>query len=139
MVEIITEATAEFETPVFKRYSTREVVWCDFHENDVTLHPEFIGRHPAIVVSKNNRSNQPLLVIPVTSQPQNEDDPCCHKLSKNYWKSDKAESWAICSHVYAVSHLRVSRAFKYTKRVTQEDYRDVLTGLTNRLPMSVVF
>ena len=139
MVEIITEKTAEFETAEFKRYATREVVWCDFHERDVTMHPEFIGRHPAIVVSKNNRSSRPLLVVPVTSLAQDDEDECCHKLSKNYWKSDRAESWAISSHVYAVSHLRVSRAFKYSKKVTQKDYKAVLTGLTKRLPFSVVF
>ena len=128
MVEIITQETAEF-----RRYATREVVWCDFQNAANTFHPEFQGRHPAIVISSRNKSNRPLIVVPVTSMEQPDDDTCCFLLGKNYWKTTKKQSWAICSHLCSVSHLRLTRPFRYPKKLNQTDYRGVVTAASIRL------
>ena len=117
-----------------RRFKVREIVWCDFPGANSAFHPEFRDRHPAIIVSTHNRINWPLTVIPVTSQTQDAADLCCIELHKNYWKTDKTASWAVCSHLYSVSHLRLSRPFDYPKLLTVSDFSRVAEACCRRLP-----
>jgi len=115
-------------------FYTREVVWCDFEDIPNAQKPEFIGQHPAIILSIKNEPKWPHLIVPLTSSPQDMTDPTIVAIEKKFIPTGKP-SFAICSHIYAAAHSRLQRP-KYKMRLTNEKFEAVKVACCIRLPFS---
>ncbi|WP_084168988.1 type II toxin-antitoxin system PemK/MazF family toxin [Hellea balneolensis] len=96
--------------------------------------PEFIGRHPAIILSIKNDPKWPHLVVPLTSSPQDLSEPTIVPIEKKFIPTGKP-SYAICSHIYSVAHSRLSRP-KYKMRLTHDKFELIKIACCIRLPFS---
>lgn len=85
--------------------SIRNVYYCGFP--DAVLPPEFSKRRPVIVVSYKNSLTGPVLVVPITTQPQRENSWAI-KLARNPTPGETCDVWAVCNHLYTVSCTRLS-------------------------------
>jgi mRNA interferase MazF len=83
----------------------RQIYWCDFWK-DAHL-PEMWKTRPVIVVSYKNTLHGPCLVIPTTTEPDNETNPWACKLSIKVEGAN--ESWAICNQPSTVAPSRFSQ------------------------------
>ncbi|PHR63009.1 MAG: hypothetical protein COA47_01575 [Robiginitomaculum sp.] len=111
-------------------YGVRDFVWVDFPEN--AQKPEFIGIHPAVVISIKNNNRIPYLVLPATSKAQDTTDPYVWKLIKRL-RVDMVDTWVICSHIYAVAHTRIQKRASPLK-VDQHDFDQIGQRCCIRLP-----
>ena len=109
-------------------------MWCDFEHIPHAQKPEFIGRHPAIILSIKNEAKWPHLVVPLTSAPQDMTDPTIVAIDKKFIPTGKP-SFAICSHIYAAAHSRLERP-RYKMRLTPEIFDRVKTACCVRLPFT---
>src|SRR5690349_250718 len=83
----------------------RNVYYCSFPE--AALPPEFSKRRPVIVVSYKNSLSGPILVVPITTQPQRE-SRWSVKLARNPTPGESCDVWAVCNHLYTVSCERLT-------------------------------
>src|SRR5260370_38016966 len=72
----------------------RQIYWCDFWQ-DAHL-PEMWKTRPVIVISYTNTLHGPCLVIPTTTEPDNESNPWACKLSIKI--DGTPDSWTVCHH-----------------------------------------
>ena len=83
-----------------------QVFWVDFPVDAYS--PEFVGEHPAVIVRAARRLSDPCIVVPLTHSP-NIDTPHAYRLTRNPNRRDRADAWAICSHLYTVALGRLRR------------------------------
>ena len=127
----------EPEAPIRKVVLTsapkiRAVYWCNFW-NDA-LRPEFYKTRPVVVVSRDNRLDGPIIVVPLTTKPQG-GNKWAHKLSENPIKKYRAiESWAICNHLYTVSCARLTQVDGGAPRLLQADFNAIVNLMFRSLP-----
>jgi mRNA interferase MazF len=110
----------------------RQVYWCDFW-HDAML-PEMWKRRPVIVVSYKNALFGPCLVIPTSSNPQ-DDTSWAHRLSIHL---DSRQSWAVCNHPYTVSPSRLTQFVDGIPMIPKADFNTILEILTRWLPKPFV-
>src|SRR6202043_3772071 len=84
----------------------RQIYWCDFWQ-DAHL-PEMWKTRPVIVVSYKNTLRGPSLVIPTTTEPDNEYNPWACKLSIKI-ESTPFNSWAVANQPSTVAPSRFSQ------------------------------
>jgi mRNA interferase MazF len=106
----------------------RQVYWCDFWQD--AMLPEMWKRRPVIVISYKNALFGPCLVIPLSTQPQDE-NPWAHRLSVQF---DGKPTWAVCNHPYTVSPSRLSTSDGRIPVVPERDFNAVLASLHKWLP-----
>ena len=116
-------------------YRFGQVVWCKFSGDDCAIAPEFIGEHPAVIVSTKNRSGLPYLVVPMTSAPPKSDDPAILCLDPSP-VSSRGKSYVVASHVYSVSQkrLRVAHSGPAIAHFPKERIGELIDAMNLRWP-----
>jgi mRNA interferase MazF len=109
----------------------RQIYWCDFWK-DAHL-PEMWKTRPVIVISYRNTLHGVCLVVPTSTEPDNEHDPWAVPLSV---KVDSGPaSWAICNQPSTVAASRLSQFKGQIPRVSETDFNQVLIKLLKWLPV----
>lgn len=108
----------------------RQLYWCDFPK-DAQL-PEFWKTRPVIVVSYRNALYGPCLIIPTSTDPQ-DDNPWAHRLSVTF--DGKRTSWAICNHLYTFAPSRFSQFKGNIPLVPESDFNAILALIKKWLPV----
>jgi mRNA interferase MazF len=83
-------------------------------------------------VSYKNTLTGPCLVVPVSSEPQ-DNNPWAHRLSIEL-ESDGVSSWAVCNQPATVSPSRFMQFNRGIPFVPKEDFNQVLERLLKWLP-----
>jgi uncharacterized protein YifN (PemK superfamily) len=87
-----------------------------------------------VVVSRDNRLDGPIMVLPLTTKPQG-NNRWAHKLSENpNPRKPGIDNWAVCNHVYTVSCARLSQMGGSVPRMKQEDFDAVVRLMLQALP-----
>ncbi len=102
--------------------SIRNVYYCGFP--DAALPPEFSKRRPVIVISFKNSLTGPILVVPITTRAQRENNWAI-KLARNPTPGETCDVWAVCNHLYTVSCTRLSATHGVVPRLTSAEFRPV--------------
>jgi mRNA interferase MazF len=110
----------------------RQIYWCDFWK-DARL-PEMWKTRPAVVMSYKNALHGPCLVVPLSTEPENEGNPWAHRLSIEVEKGG-VTSWAICNQPSTVSPSRFSAFRGKIPLLPKADFDQVLDRLTKWLPV----
>jgi mRNA interferase MazF len=104
----------------------KQVYWCDFWQ-DARL-PEMWKTRPVIVVSYKNTLNGPCTVIPLSTEPQDD----------NVWAVqlvvEGVKGWAICNQPSTVSPSRFSQFKGKIPKISDADFNQVLEILVKWLP-----
>jgi mRNA interferase MazF len=87
---------------------------------------------PVIVVSYKNTLHGPCLVVPISTEPQDE-NPWAHRLSIGIEGGDLI-SWAVCNHPTTVSPSRFSQFRGKIPLLPKSDFNQVLDLLIKWLP-----
>jgi len=110
----------------------RAVYWRRFWDDAVR--PEFYKARPIVVVSRDNRLDGPIMVVPLTTKPQGS-NRWAHKLTENpNPRKPDIDSWAVCNHIYTVSCARLSQMGGTVPRMRQEDFDAVVRLMLQALP-----
>jgi len=96
----------------------RNVYSCGFPQ--AALPPEFSKRRPVIIVSYKNSLTGPILVVPVTTQPQ-PGNAWAVKLARNPTPGETCDVWVVCNHLYSVSCQRLSATHGLVPRLTVQN------------------
>ncbi len=106
--------------------------WCGFWTD--ALRPEFYKTRPVVVVSRDNRMDGPIMVVPLTTKPQG-NNKWAHKLAANpNRRKPDLDSWAVCNHIYTVSCARLSQMDGGVPRMGQTDFDAVVCLMLKALP-----
>lgn len=108
----------------------RQIYWCDFWQ-DAHL-PEMWKTRPVIVVSYKNKLHGPCLVIPTSTEPDNENNPWACKLSIKVEGS--FDLWAICNQPSTVAPSRFSQFKGKIPLLPEKDFNQILELLGKWLP-----
>ncbi len=108
----------------------RQIYWCDYWK-DARL-PEMWKTRPVIVVSYKNTLTGPCLVVPVSTEPQDQ-NPWAYRLSIEI-EGDGVTSWAVCNHPTTVSPSRFSQFRGNIPLLPKDDFNQVLERLMKWLP-----
>jgi mRNA interferase MazF len=100
----------------------RQIYWCDFWK-DARL-PEMWKTRPVIIVSYKNTLHGPCLIIPTSTDPQ-DDNRWAHKLSIDI-QHNGVQSWAICNQLSTISPSRLSQFNGKIHLLPIEDFNQVL-------------
>jgi mRNA interferase MazF len=112
----------------------RAVYWCQFWAD--ALKPEFYKNRPVVVVSRDNRLDGPVMVVPLTTKPQGT-SKWAYKLSENPDRKKRGiDSWAVCNHIYTVSCARLQQVSGEAPRMKQSDFDEVVIRMMRALPNS---
>lgn len=109
----------------------RQIYWCDFWQ-DAHL-PEMWKTRPVIVVSYKNTLHGPCLVIPITTEPDNENNRWASKLSIKI--EGTCDCWAVCNHPSTVAPSRFSQFKGKIPVLPKADFNQVLELLGQWLPV----
>ena len=101
---------------------TRNVYYCGIP--DAALRPEFSKSRPVIIVSYRNSLTGPVLVVPVTTQPQL-GNAWAVKLGRSPTPGETCDVWVVCNHLYSVSCQRLSATRGTVPRLTAAEFRPV--------------
>jgi mRNA interferase MazF len=107
----------------------RQIFWCDFWV-DAQL-PEMWKTRPVIVVSHKNTLLGPCLVVPTSTEPQDENQ---WAVRLNFEISSGKKSWAICNQP---STIAVSRLSQFSGRIPilpQADFNQVIEVIRKWIP-----
>jgi mRNA interferase MazF len=110
----------------------RQIYWCDFWK-DARL-PEMWKTRPAVVISYRNRLYGPCLVVPLSTEPENERNEWAHRLSIEI-EREGVTSWAICNQPSTVSPSRFKQFNRGTPLLPKADFNQVLDLLKKWLPV----
>jgi mRNA interferase MazF len=108
----------------------RQIYWCDYWK-DARL-PEMWKTRPVIVVSYKNTLHGPCLVVPTSTEPQN-NNPWAHRLSISI-EGDGVTSWAVCNHPATMSPSRFKQFNKGTPLLQKAEFNQMLELLMKWLP-----
>jgi mRNA interferase MazF len=106
----------------------RQIYWCEYWK-DARL-PEMWKTRPVIVVSYKNTLSGPCLVVPVSTDAQ-DDNRWAHRLSIEI---EGVTSWAVCNHPTTVSPSRFSHFHGDIPILPKADFNQVLEKLMKWLP-----
>ena len=114
--------------------------WVDFPKD--TREPEFVSRHPAIVVRAGGALSDACVVVPITSSEPEEIRPYHYKLLRNPNPHDpNREIWAICNHLYTVHPCRLSpvrkRGMMLFPKATEDDMKGIVQAIQAAFPFLV--
>lgn len=108
----------------------RQIYWCDFWADSIL--PEMWKTRPVIVISHKNRLYGPCLVVPTSTDPDNDHDPWAHKLPLI---DGCRQSWALCNHPITVSPSRFSQFSGRIPKVPQSDFDSLLRLVRAWIPI----
>ncbi len=100
----------------------RNVYSCRFPT--AALPPEFSKRRPVIVVSWKNSLQGPILIVPLTTQPQTANHWAV-KLASNPSVGEDCDVWAVCNHLYTVSCIRLTATHGTVPRLSVEAFQPI--------------
>ncbi len=109
----------------------RAVYWCRFWAD--ALRPEFFKTRPVVVVSRANRMDGPIMVVPLTTKPQC-NNKWAHKLRTNPNPRKPDLNRAVCNHICTVSCARLSQMDGGVPRMEQSDFDAVVCSMLKALP-----
>lgn len=110
----------------------REMYWCDF-PLDAQL-PEFWKTRPVVIIGSDRMLSGAVTVIPCSSQDQ-KDNKWAFKLTTTV--DDAGPSWAICDKPCTVAVSRLSPDKVGKRKVTQDEFTEILRRLHKWLPSLV--
>lgn len=110
----------------------RQIYWCDF-PRDAQL-PEMWKRRPVVVVSYKNTLRGPCTIIPLSTEPQ-ENNPWAWEMSISL---DGRKNWAICNHLYTVASSRFWTFRGPIPMVPKEEFNEILSRMMAWLPKPFV-
>jgi mRNA interferase MazF len=108
----------------------RQIYWCEYWK-DARL-PEMWKLRPVIVVSYKNTLSGPCLVVPVSTEAQ-DDNRWARRLSISI-EGDGVISWAVCNHPTTVSPSRFKQFNNGIPLLPKADFNQVLEKLMKWLP-----
>ena len=108
----------------------RQIYWCDYWQ-DARL-PEMWKTRPVIVVSYKNTLTGVCLVVPLSTDPQ-DDDRWSYRLSVEI-EGNGITSWAVCNQPSTVSPSRLRQLNKGIPLLPKADFNQVLDRLLKWLP-----
>jgi mRNA interferase MazF len=109
----------------------RNVYWCRF--SDAAVPPEFSKKRPVIVVSYENSLTGPILVLPITTEPQ-PGNLWAVKLERNPSPGENCDVWAVCNHLYTVACVRLTATHGTVPRLTPAEFRPIHELVLRWLP-----
>ena len=110
----------------------RAVYWCRFWKD--TIRPEFHKTRPVVVVSRNNRLDGPIVVVPLTTLPQR-NNRWAVKLSENLAaRRPDVPQWAVCDHLYTVACSRLYLVRGGAPRLSPEEFDRIVQLIMQKLP-----
>ncbi len=104
----------------------RQIYWCDFWK-EAHL-PEMWKTRPVVVISYKNLLNGPCLVVPFSTEPQDQ-NPWAVK-----YEIEGTVSWAICNHLYTVAPSRFSQYGGKKLLLPELEFNQVLEKINKWLP-----
>jgi mRNA interferase MazF len=107
----------------------RQIYWCEFWSDAIA--PEMWKTRPIIIISHKNRLYGPCLVIPTTTDPDNELNPWAYKLPEI---EGELQSWAICNHLITISTSRLSQFSGRIPKLPQQDFDAILELVRGWIP-----
>jgi mRNA interferase MazF len=107
----------------------REFFWCDFWA-DAQL-PEMWKTRPVLILSFKNRLFGTCTVIPLSTDPENANDPWAVESPRELGADRK--SWLICNQPCSVATSRLT-SFKVTPRLSELEFNPVLAKVLEWLP-----
>ncbi len=107
----------------------RQIYFCDFW-SDVHF-PEMWKRRPVVVISYRARLHGPCLVVPTSTNPQ-DDNAWAHKLSIQV--DGAQDSWAICNQPSTVAPSRFHPVKGKLPLLPEGDFNAILNLLNQWLP-----
>lgn len=99
------------------------VYWCEFPAD--ARKPEFWKTRPVIVVSYANTLLGPVLVVPMTTEPQ-PGNKWAYALPRNPVPGETRATWAVCNHLYTVSCSRLSPVHGKVARLEEAERRPII-------------
>ncbi len=108
----------------------RQIYWCEYW-HDARL-PEMWKTRPVIVVSYKNTLFGPCLVVPISTDPQDE-NPWAFRLSIEI-EGNGVASWAVCNHPTTISPSRLSQFRGKIPLSPKADFNQLLERLMKWLP-----
>jgi mRNA interferase MazF len=96
-----------------------------------------VKTRPVIVVSYKNTLHGPCLVVPVSTEPQ-DDNPWAHRLSIDI-EGKGVVSWAVCNQPTTMSPSRFSQFQGNKPLLPKADFNQVLEKLLKFLPAPLTF
>jgi mRNA interferase MazF len=106
----------------------RQLYWCDFWRDSQL--PEMWKTRPVVVVSYKNALHGPCLVVPTSTDPQ-DDNRWAYKLSSSV---DGQTSWAVCNQPSTIAPSRLSQVRGKIPLVSEADFNEILARLMAWLP-----
>jgi mRNA interferase MazF len=104
----------------------RQLYWCDFWR-DAHL-PEMWKTRPVVVISYKNTLSGPCLVVPFSTEPQNQ-NPWAVK-----YAIEGTESWAVCNHLCTVAPSRFTQYGGKKLLLPEFEFNQVLEKIGKWLP-----
>ena len=95
--------------------------------------PEMWKTRPVIVISYKNTLTGPCLVVPVSSDPQ-DNNRWAHRLSIEV-EGNGVTSWAVCNHPATLSPSRFTQFNQGIPLLPKDDFNQVLERLIKWLPI----
>lgn len=111
----------------------RQIYYCDFWR-DAHL-PEMWKTRPVIVISYKNTLHGPCLVVPTTTNPQ-DDNKWAYRLS--VLVDGVRASWAICNQPSTVAPSRFYPVKGKVPLLPEADFNEILARLVHWLPKPFV-
>jgi mRNA interferase MazF len=87
---------------------------------------------PVLVISYKNTLHGPCLVVPISTEPQ-DDNPWAHRLSSPV-ELGGGTSWVICNHLTTVSPSRFAQFKSKVPVLPQAEFNQVLEKIMKWLP-----
>ena len=98
------------------------------------MRPEFYTNRPVVVVSRDNRLDGPVLVVPLTTKVQG-DNKWPYKLTENpNPRRPDIDNGAVCNHIFAVSRARLLQTDGGAPRMKQNDFDGFVRLMLRALP-----
>jgi mRNA interferase MazF len=98
------------------------IYWCSLHPENVIHLPEFWKKRPVVVISRKNTLHGKVIVLPVTTDDDNEAYENSIELSKaTADKINGKRCWVVCDHPMTVATSRLDFIDKSPPRIEQNE------------------
>ncbi len=110
------------------------IYWCSLHPESIIHLPEFWKKRPIVIISRKNALYGKVIVLPITTDDDNERYEHSIELSKvTSEKINGKRCWVVCDHPMTVATCRLDFVDKNPPRID----RDELTHILNKCHSSI--
>ncbi len=103
------------------------IYWCSLHPENIIHLPEFWKKRPVIIISRKNMLYGKVIVLPVTTDDDNERYENSIELSKaTSAKINGKRCWVVCDHPMTVATSRLDFVSKNPPRIDPDELAPIL-------------